>query len=79
MKNFVVLAAAFLVAGCVQPYQQETVYLQKGEEKVQCGPYDTTPLGLVLTGGMSQVQADEKLRTCVEDYQKAKYERTPGP
>jgi hypothetical protein len=64
--------AALALTACASP--TETIYLAKGTERVQCGPYKDDLIG--NTGGVNGLE--RRLRQCVEDYQKAGFQRVPG-
>ena len=75
------ILACLLLCGCnLDGPVTETVYLAKpGAANVQCGPYGKK---IEMAGGdSSAIQANyqRQLRDCVNDYQKAGYQRVPGP
>lgn len=63
-----------LLGGCAA--DTETVYLANPQgQRVQCGPYKDDLIG--NTGGANGLE--RRLRQCVEDYQRAGYQRVMGP
>ncbi len=67
MKKWVFVLV--VLSGCATT---ETVYLARDGKTVQCGPYDAT-------GGRTAQLGAESLRACVQDFQKAGYQRVANP
>ena len=70
MKRFII-ALALACAGCSTT---ETVYLARDGQTVQCGPYKEE---LLEAGGPAI--PERRLRQCVEDFQRAGYQRIAPP
>ena len=72
MKKYAVLAV--FLGGCAGAMKTETIHLAHGKtgERVQCGPYSRMNMG----GPGSE---ERELRACVEDFQKAGYQRVSAP
>lgn len=69
----VVLALALACAGCSSMIPEtETIFLAKGDERVQCGPYRPD-----LMADDNMGRAESNLRNCVEDYQTQGFKRVP--
>lgn len=67
------ICATILVLALCSCATSETVYLKNaGGQTVKCGPYQ----GL---GRNADILNRAKVRDCVSDYQRAGYERVPGP
>lgn len=65
---------ALLLAGCVS--QTETITLKNASGQVaQCGPYPSPGIGSAGLIGGQTAMAEERLRNCVTDFQKAGYQR----
>ena len=76
-QTYKVITVAFVlvaITGCaVLGPAGETVFLSNGSgQTVQCGPYNVGIRTLA-------VLRMERLRACVEDYQRQGYERVPAP
>lgn len=70
------VSLCFLIAGCAST--SEVVYLAKGGQRVQCGPYEERAFG-VRQEMASGARMENRLRDCVADYQRQGYERVPNP
>ena len=79
MRNVVFIALLGL-AGCAEP--TETIYLARGEQRVQCGPYkavNNVARAFAPESATPQVvEAEYKLRNCVSDYQRQGFNRVPN-
>lgn len=64
--------ALLALAGCAAP--TEAIYMAKGTERVQCGPYKEEPMARGDQTGI----LDARLRACVSDYQRQGYNRVPN-
>ena len=70
LKSVVIVGVAVYLTACASLYT-ETIYLQKDDDKVQCGPYKyPVPAHARF--------AQEQLRDCVADYQIQGYHRIPS-
>lgn len=71
MRKMAFLALLGL-AGCAAP--SETIYLARGADRVQCGPYKEEPFAV---GDQAPI-LEKRLRDCVSDFQRQGYQRVSG-
>jgi hypothetical protein len=67
-----------LLSGCAAG--GEIVYLRRGDEIAKCGPYSSAQSVAQIVAPQtfgSGAGAETRLRGCIDDYQRAGYERVP--